>query len=49
MVAAINIVAHEEVVCIRCLAADLEQLHEVVKLSVDISAHRDWTFHLLHV
>jgi len=49
VVAAVDVVSHEEVVSVGRLASDLEQLHQVVKLAVDISAHRDGTFHLLHV
>jgi len=35
---------HEEIICIWVGAADFEQLHEVVKLAVYVSAHCDRAF-----
>jgi hypothetical protein len=35
---------HEKVVCIWVRTADAEQLHQVVKLAVDVAADRDWAF-----
>ena len=49
VVAAIDIVAHEEVVCVRGLSANLEQLAQVVELAMDVTADRHRRTHLLHV
>jgi len=38
VVAAVHEVAHEQVVGLRAVAADLEQLHEVVELPMDVAA-----------
>ena len=35
---------HEKVVGIWVRAPNLEELHEVVKLAVDVAAYCDWTF-----
>ncbi len=35
---------HEKVVGIRIWASDLEELHEIVKLAVNVAAYCDWTF-----
>jgi hypothetical protein len=35
---------HEEVVCVRIRATDLEQLHQVVELAVYVAAYRDGAF-----
>jgi len=49
VVSTVYIVAHEQVVGVRGLSAYPEQLHQVVELTVDISAHCHGTFHLLHI
>ena len=49
VVSAINIVSHEKVVCVRRFTADFEQFHQVMELTMDIPAYRDWTFHWLHI
>lgn len=49
IVTSVNIVSHEEVVGVWRLAPDLKQLHQVMELTVDISTHRHWTSHLLHI
>ena len=49
VVATVHVVSHEQVVGVRWLAADLEQLHEVVELPVDVAAHCDGALHRLHV
>ena len=38
------IVAHEEVISVRVGASNLEQLHQVVELSVDVTADCDGAF-----
>ena len=40
-VAPVNVVAHEEVVGVRVGTADLEELHQVVELAVDVTADGD--------
>jgi hypothetical protein len=40
VVAAVDIVAEEEVVCVGDLSPDLKQLHQVVELPVDVAADR---------
>ena len=40
---------HEQVVCVRHITTDAEQLHEVVELAVDVAAHGHGTAHGLHV
>lgn len=49
VVSTVHVVAHEQVVGVRRLAAYPEELHEVVKLTVDISAHCHRAFYLLHI
>ena len=46
VVAPVHVVPHEEVVGVRGLAADAEQLHQVVELTMHIPADCYWTFHL---
>ena len=46
VVAPIHVVPHEEVVGVRGLATDAEQLHQVVELTMNIPADCYWTFHL---
>ena len=40
--AAVDEVAHEEVVGVRHVAADAEELHQVVELAVDVAAYCHW-------
>jgi len=49
VVTSINIITHEEVVGIWVWAPNSEQLHQVMKLAMDISAHSDWAFHWLYI
>ena len=49
VVAAIDVVAHEEVVGVRARAADAEDLHQVVELSVNVAADDDRRAYRLHV
>ncbi len=49
VIASIDVVAHEEVISVRRFSTDPEELHEIVKLSVNISANGDWTLDLLNV
>ena len=41
MEAAINKVAHENVVRLKALATNMEELHQIVELAVDITADCD--------
>lgn len=41
VVATVHIVAHEQIVGVRRIAANAEQLHQVVELAVDVTADRD--------
>lgn len=43
------IVPHEKVIRIGCLAANSEQLDEIVKLPVDVPTHSDRALHRLHI
>ena len=43
------IVAHEEVIGIRSTATDPKKLNEIMKLTMDVSTHRDRTLHRLHI
>lgn len=49
LVPAVDVVTHEEVVGLRGLAADAEQLDQIVELAVDVTAHSDRAAHALHV
>ena len=49
VVAAVNVVPHEQIVSIRTAPTNLEQLHEVVELAVDVAADGHWAFYGLHV
>ena len=49
VVSAIDEVAHENVIRPRHLSAGLEQFHQVVKLSVNVTAHRHRAVHALDV
>jgi len=49
VVSSVNIVPHEQVISIWRLATDLEELHEVVELAVDVTTHRHRTLDALHV
>lgn len=49
IVASVDIVSHEEIVGVWRLPPNLKQLHQVMKLTMDISADCHRTSHLLHV
>ena len=49
VVATIDVVTHEEVVRVGWLTANLEELAQVVELTVDITTDGDGSAHLLHV
>lgn len=49
VVAAVDVVAHEQVVGVGAAAAYPEQLHQVVELAVHVTTNGHRAFHLLHV
>lgn len=49
VVTSVDIVSHEEIIGIGVGTANLEQLHKIVKLAVDVPAHRDGAFDRLYV
>merc|ERR1719234_972014 len=49
VVASVDIVAHEEVICVRRLATNTEKLHKVVELTMYVATYSHRTFHLLDV
>lgn len=49
VVAAVDVVAHEEVVRVGRLASDLEELQKVVQLTVDVAADCDGASYRLYV
>ena len=49
VVASIDIVSHEQVVGVWGLSAHLEKLHQIVELSMHVTAHRHGAFHFLHI
>ena len=46
VVSSVHVISHEGIVGVGALPADPEQLHQVVKLTVDIATDRHRTFHL---
>ena len=49
VVAAIDVVTHEEVVRVWGLPTNLEQLTQVMELAMNVTADCHWGTHLLHV
>ena len=49
VVASVDVIPHEQVVRVWGIASNLEELHQVVELSMDITADSDWTPDGLHV
>lgn len=49
VVAAIDVVTHEEVVGVGRLTTNLKELSQVVELTVNVTADRDWSTDLLDV
>ena len=45
VISSVHIVAHEQIVCLRRLAANTEEFLQVVELSVDVTADCDGGFH----
>ena len=49
IIAAVDIITHEQVVRVRRLTTDLEEFKEIVELAVDVAADSHRHAHLLHV
>lgn len=49
VVTSIHIITHEEVISIGAFTSNLEQLNQIVELTMNITADSDWTAHKLHV
>lgn len=49
IIASINIIAHEQVVCIWRLSTHSEKLHQIVELTMHIAANSYRTLHFLYV
>lgn len=49
VIASVNIVPHEEVVCVRAVPSYSEQLQEVLKLPMDVATDSHWALHMLHI
>jgi hypothetical protein len=49
VVTSVYIISHKQIVCIWTLSTDFEQLHQIMELTVNISAHCDWALHWLHI
>lgn len=45
----INIISHEQIVRVRWFSTNTEELHQIVKLSMDISANCDGAFDRLDI
>ena len=46
VVSSVHIISHEEIIGVGTLPSDPEELHQVMKLAVNIPTHRHRTFHL---
>ena len=49
VIAAIDVVTHEQIISVGWLATNLEKLAEIMELTVDIAANSHRCAHLLHV
>lgn len=49
IIASINIVSHKQVVGVRRKPSNSEEFHEIVILSMDVSANSDWRTYRLHI
>eukprot|EP00961_Rhodomonas_salina_P141379 1903451-Rhodomonas_salina.2 len=47
--AAVNEISHEQIVCVRAIASDIEQFLQIKELSVDVAAYCDRCIYVLHV
>lgn len=49
VVASIDEISHEEVICVWALATHFEKLLQIVELTMDITTNGDWTLHMLDI
>ena len=49
VVASVDVVTHEQVVGVRGLSSNLEELAQIVELTMDVTADGHWGTDLLHV
>ena len=49
VVSSVDVVSHEEIICIWRVSSDAEQLHQVMKLTVNITTDGDRTFDRLYI
>ena len=49
VISSVNVITHEQVVSLRWLSTNLEELTEIMELSVDITTNGHWSWHCLHV
>lgn len=49
IIASVHIVSHEQVVCVGWLPSNSEELHEVMKLAMDVATYCDWASYLLDI
>ena len=49
VVSTIDVITHEEVISIRRAATDLEKLHQIVELAVDVAADCNWAPYRLYI
>eukprot|EP00963_Diacronema_lutheri_P010133 scaffold967_cov321-Pavlova_lutheri.AAC.22 len=49
MVSSIHVVAHEQVIRVRCFTSVAKEFHQVVELPVNVPADRNWAFDRLHI
>jgi len=49
VITSVDVITHEQVICIWRFASDFKELHKIMELSVNISANCDRTFDWLHI
>ncbi|KAH3671911.1 hypothetical protein OGAPHI_000097 [Ogataea philodendri] len=49
VVSSVDVISHEQIVCVWARPSDFEQLHQIVELAVNISTYSDWHLHGLDV
>jgi len=47
--ASVNEISHEEVVSIRAFTSHLEELHEILELTMNVTTNGYWAFYNLHI
>ena len=49
IISSVDVIPHEEVICIGRFATDAKQLHKIVELAVDIATHCHRTLDILNI